>query len=100
VVLRHPYSDPARLRLDIEQREASIVYLSAGLGPEVPAIAAALDGTTVLTVSSVGRDVERGAVLGFDIVSSRPQIAVNLARARAQHLELDSQFLRLVRVIR
>lgn len=96
---RHEYSGLAALDAEMTRSSPSILYLAAGLGEEVPAIATALAGRSVLTVSAVGRDVDRGAVLGFELVSSRPQIAVNLRRARAQRLQFHAQLLRLARVV-
>lgn len=98
-VSRHEYSGLAALDAEMTRSSPSILYLAAGLGEEVPAIATALAGRSVLTVSAVGRDVDRGAVLGFELVSSRPQIAVNLRRARAQRLQFHAQLLRLARVV-
>jgi hypothetical protein len=82
----------ARDRIDI-------VYLAPGLGSEVPAIASAFAGRNVLTVAATGRDVDRGAVVGFELASSRPRIAINLSTARAQRLRFNAQFLRIARVV-
>jgi hypothetical protein len=93
------YTTPAALRSAIGASHARVVYLSASLGRDVTPMTAALSGLGVVTVSSVGADVARGAVLGFELASSRPRIVVNLAAARAQRLQFNAQFLRLARVI-
>lgn len=95
----HAFGGASGLAGQVRGEGADLVYLTPALGPEVPAITRALDGLGVLTVSSVGADVDRGAIVGFELVSSRPRIAINLARAREQRLRFDAQFLRLVRVV-
>ncbi len=93
------YTTPAALRAQVGSSHARLVYLGAGLGRDVPAIATALGGAGVITVAAVGADVDRGAVVGFELVSSRPRIVVNLAAARAQRLQFNAQFLRLARIV-
>ena len=93
------YTTPAALRAQVGTSHARLVYLGAGLGRDVPAIATALAGAGVITVAAVGADVDRGAVVGFELVSSRPRIVVNLAAARAQRLQFNAQFLRLARIV-
>lgn len=95
----HSFGGASDLAGQVRGDGADLVYLTPALGPDVPAIARALDGLGVLTVSSVGADVDRGAIVGFELVSTRPRIAINLARAREQRLRFDAQFLRLVRVV-
>ena len=93
------YTTPAALRAQVGTSHARLVYLGAGLGRDVPAIATALAGAGVITVAAVGADVDRGAVVGFELVSSRPRIVINLTTARAQRLQFNAQFLRLARVV-
>ena len=94
------FTSVAALAGTVRSSAARVVYFAPGFGPEVQTIAASLVGLDVITVSSVGSDVDRGIVLGFELVSSRPRVAVNLAAARAQHLQFSAQFLRLARVVR
>lgn len=95
----HAYGTAAALRAEVGATHARVVYLAAGLGDQVPAIASALAGAGVITVAAVGADVDRGAIVGFELVSSRPRIVVNLTVARAQQLQFNGQFLRLARVV-
>lgn len=99
-ISRTEYSTPAALKTDVDRTHAGVVYFSAGFSGEMVSIIAELAGQRVITVSAIGADVDRGAVLGFELVSSRPQIAVNLVRARNQQLQFSAQFLRLARVVR
>jgi hypothetical protein len=80
-------------------RGISVVYLTPGLEEGLSAMSETFAGHRILTVSTVGSYVPRGAVLGFEIVSSRPRIVVNLAQARRQQLDFSAQLLRLARVL-
>jgi hypothetical protein len=78
---------------------ASIVYLGPGLGHEVPAIATALGGSSILTAGAMADYVTKGAVLGFDVVSGRARILVHLGQARQQHVDLTAQVLKLAVIV-
>jgi hypothetical protein len=93
------FVSPEALRLTVQRRNAAIVFL-AGLGDGVPAAANALKDLTVLSAAPTGADAERGSVVGFDVVSGRVQLVVNLPRAKDQHVDFRPEFLRLARVIR
>lgn len=92
------WSDAAALATQCRQRSAAIVYLTAGLRDEIPAIARSLDGVDLLTVAAVGDYVPRGAVLGFGVVAGKPKIFVHLAQARRQHVALSAEALKLMKV--
>lgn len=94
----HRYVSAAALKKAVSG--AHIVYLAPGLEAELPAIAAALSGVPVITISTDGDQVDRGAVLGFELVSARPKIALNLGQARKQGLDFNSDLFRLARVVR
>jgi hypothetical protein len=94
------FSTAGALRGIVEHDGLSVVFLMPGLSDSMTEIAEALAGRNVITVSALGGDVDHGAVLGFELVSSKPRIAVNLSRARAQGLQFNAQLLRLVRVVR
>lgn len=78
---------------------AAIVYLTPGLSEKMKSIAAGLSGLQILVVASSNGDVQRGAVLGFELENARPRIVINLPQARAQKLDFNSQLLRLAKVI-
>jgi hypothetical protein len=65
-------------------RAAAVLYLSLGLSEEMAAIAAGLDGLSLLSVAASASYVSKGAVLGFDAESGKPKLVVNLAQARRQ----------------
>jgi hypothetical protein len=93
------FASPAALADACRQRGAAIVYLSARLGDAVAPIAAALSGTSVLTVAVVAPYVAAGTVLGFDSESGKPRLVVNLAQARRQQVAFKPELLKLARVI-
>jgi hypothetical protein len=99
-VTTHDYSSPAALRRAVSDSGAQLVYLLPGLAGDIAAIAAALDGLPAITVSTDGEEVERGAVLGFELASAHPKIVLNLGQARKQRLDFDSDLFRLARVVR
>lgn len=65
----------------------------------MPALGKALEGGDVLTAGASPSYVGRGAVLGFDLASGRPQLLVQLAQAGRQNVKLAADVLRLMRVI-
>lgn len=77
----------------------SIVYLGPGLRDDVEPIRAALEPLSILTVSANPEDVQRGIVLGFDLVYGKPKLVVNLVQARKQRVDLVAEVLKLMRVI-
>lgn len=100
VVTQHGFRGVARLVRRAQRREASVVYLSAGLGGEVPRLVQAMPSPGRVVVSSVGADADGGATLAFELESSRPRIVVNLASAATQQLQFSAQLLRVSRVVR
>lgn len=77
----------------------SIVYLAQGLDGSVPEVARALDGVDVLTVGALERYVRAGVVLGFDLVSSKPTLVINLPQSKKQNVAIGAEVLHLMRVI-
>jgi hypothetical protein len=80
-------------------RLPGILYLAPDLGEEVTAIAGALAGADVLSVSGAADYVPRGVVLGFDLQSGRPKLLVNLGQALRQNVSFEPTFLRLAKVV-
>jgi hypothetical protein len=76
----------------------AIVFVGPGHGDDLPAIREALNSVDVLSVSPVPEYVERGIVLGFDVVSGKPRLLVNLGQARRQHVALRAEVLKLMKV--
>lgn len=96
-VRRVPYRSAEQTQRTTEG--AYLLYLTPGLEAAVADIAAAIAGQNVLTICSFGGGVPLGAVMGFELTSSKPQIVINLDRARAQKLDFSAQFLRIAKVV-
>lgn len=94
------FRDPAALREFVHARSAAIVYIMPGLDDHISPIAQTLAGTQVLTVAAVPRYVESGAVLGFDLVSGRAKLLINVTAARRQHVLFKPELLKLAKVYR
>ncbi len=93
------FADAAALKKAIKQQKLAIVYLTPDFGAaDVEAIAKELDGTDVLTAAAMPTTVPKGIVLGFDLVSSKPKIVVNLTQARKQNVALAAEVLKLAKV--
>jgi hypothetical protein len=94
-----PFTSAAALAQLTRARRAAIVYVAPGLSDEeVTALARAFDGVDVLTVTSVARQVARGVVLGFDLVSGKPKLLVHLGQARRQNVAFGAEILKLMQV--
>jgi hypothetical protein len=80
-------------------QRVSVVYFGPGFRDDLGAIRAALNGVDVLSVASVPDYVQNGIVLGFDVVSGRPKLLLNLPQARLQKVDLTASVLKLMTVI-
>ncbi len=67
---------------------------------ELEALERALSGVDVLSVSAVPEYVSRGVVLGFELVSGKPKILLDLPRAKRQNVDFSASVLRLMKVYR
>jgi hypothetical protein len=99
LVERAELSDPASLAGICKAKHVAILYLTPGFeDAEVAAIAAALDGVDVLTVSAVARYLSKGLVLGLDVVSGRPKLHFSIGRSRRQGIAMSATVLALMEV--
>jgi hypothetical protein len=95
-----PFEGAAALAQRCRSEGAAIVYLAPGLEDEVPAIRESLSGTSILSISSAPESVPAGIVLGFELLSGKPKIRVNLTQAKLQNVNFKSDVLKLMRVYR
>jgi len=93
------YDDAEALARVARDRRAAIVYFAPGFQAEMPAIRRAFSSTRSLTVSAVPDYVAVGSVLGFDLVSGKPKLLVNLAAALAQGIDFRAEVLKLMKVV-
>lgn len=95
------FADAPALAEACRARHVAIVYLTPGFtSAETLAIGRALDGLDVLTVSAVPSHVRRGAVLGFDVVSGRARLLIDLLQAAKQRVNFTAEVLGLAVVFR
>ncbi len=92
------YSTPEELARLCRERRAAVVYLAPGLSRVAEGIADALTGLDVLSVSAVPDDIAHRIVLGFELVSGKPKLLVNLPQAQRQHVAFRPELLRLARI--
>lgn len=79
-------------------RKAAILYLAPGFSDQVDRLRESIGGLDLLSVGSLAEYVPNGIVLGFDIVSGRSKLLVNLTQARRQHIEFRAEILKLTKV--
>lgn len=79
-------------------KRIAIVYFAPGLADEVAGIRSALEGVNVLSVAADAADVPKGIVLGFDLVSGKPKIVVQLGQAKKQEVSFKAELLKLAKV--
>jgi hypothetical protein len=77
-----------------------VVYVTPDFDSELDALGRALGGVDVLTVSAVPDYVSRGVVLGFELVSGKPKILLDLPQAKRQNVDFSAAVLRLMKVYR
>jgi hypothetical protein len=92
------YSNPAALVEQCRSRKISILYVAPGFSGEVDALRDTVGDLSLLTVGSVADYVPNGIVLGFDLVSGRSKLLVNLTQARRQRIEFRAEILKLTKV--
>lgn len=92
------YSDAAALAETCRAHKVSILYVAPGLSDQVDTVREAVGGLSLLSVGSLAEYVPSGIVLGFDLVSGRSKLLVNLTQARRQHIEFRAQILKLTKV--
>ncbi len=94
-----PWKDAASLAAACAARSVSIVFLSTGLGHAIEPILKALEGSRALTIAGSLPYVTKGVILGFDLVSGRPKVVINITMAKKQGLDFRAELLRLALVV-
>jgi hypothetical protein len=88
-----------RVAQESKERKLFALYVAPGLGPEISAIARALDGVPLVTIAAVDAYVLDGAILSFEQVSGHPRMVFNLTQARRQGVTFRSGVMRLMRIV-
>jgi hypothetical protein len=94
------YESAAALAKQCKSERIAVVYVTPDFDSELDALGRALAGVDVLTVSAVSDHVPRGVVLGFELVSGKPKILLDLPRAKRQNVDFSAAVLRLMKVYR
>jgi hypothetical protein len=97
--LVEPFHDAATLATICRERHIAIVYLSAGLSAAIPDVAQALRGSAVLTAGAVASFVQRGVVLGFDLVSGRSEMLLNRTQMKSLNVQFPPTLFQLMRIV-
>jgi hypothetical protein len=92
------YKDAATVARTCTSHRISIVYFGPGFAEEIPSIRVALTSLDLLSVGAVPDYVVQGIVLGFDSVSGKPRLVLNLGQARAQHVNFAARILKLMTI--
>jgi len=91
-------SSPGALADLVRAKRAAIVYLGPGFDKQIPAIRDALSSLDVLSVGAIPGYVPSGIVLGFDLVSGRPKLLIQVVQARKQKVAFPASVLSLMKV--
>lgn len=87
--------------LTLQDLEPShVLIISASRLDELPAVLAALEGRSVLTVSDAERFARLGGIMGLRLEENMVQFEVNIAAAQRARLEISSKILRLGKVVK
>ena len=93
------WSTPTAFVEEARRRQLFAVYLTPGLRGEIPAVARALEGAQIISVAAVDSYISGGAILGFELVSGRPRMVLNLSQARKQGVAFRAQVMKLMRIV-
>jgi hypothetical protein len=93
------FTDAAELATLCRTRSISILYMTPGLADVDEAVAKALVGVPVLSVSASAEGVPNGIVLGFDLVGGKSKLLVNITSCRNQGVGLSADVLKIATVI-
>lgn len=92
------FTTAAALAAACRSEHFAIVYFTPGFQDDLPAIRAAFNGVSVLTVATVASYVPGGIVLGFDTVSAKPKLLFHVTQARLQDVAMSTEVVRLMTV--
>lgn len=93
-----PFATEAELVARVKERKASVVVFAPSFASRAASLAAQFEGADCLTVSASPDGVREGLVLGFDLVSGKPRMLLNLSRSRRQGADFRAEVLRLMTV--
>lgn len=92
--------DEKALLTTLRSTRAGVIFVTAALSGEVEGLARALDKVDVLTIAPSAEMTRKGSVLGFELVSSRPKLFINLPQADRQNVAMPAEVMKLMTVYR
>jgi hypothetical protein len=98
-VERVEVSTAAELLEEIRVRHPAILYLSTAFSSYAPALAEGLAGEGLLTMAAESAAVDGGICVGFDLVSGKPRVLINLGESKKQHVNFQAALLHLAKVV-
>jgi hypothetical protein len=99
LVQGHALQIRRQVRLD-ELGSCHILFVADSERQRLGSILRAVPEVGVLTISDIERFAEAGGIIGFYNLDNKVQFSINLDQARSASLQINSQLLRLARVIR
>ncbi len=94
-----PFASAAQLASACKAGHISIVYVAPGLDDKIGELVAAMSDLDLLSVAALARHVNQGIVLGFDLISAKPTLVINLVQAKKQNVSIDAGVLNLMKVV-
>jgi len=94
------YTGAKSLADSCKANHSGVAFITAALGGEVEALRAAFDDADILTIAPRAAMTRQGIVLGFELLSSRPRLFINLTQAERQHVSMPAEILKLMTVFR
>jgi hypothetical protein len=93
-----PFTGVDKLTGAAKEKKAAIVIFAPGFDVEAVALAKGFEGWDGLTVTTTSAGVEKGFVLGFDLVSGKPRMLLQLTQARKQNADFKAEVIRIMKV--
>jgi YfiR/HmsC-like len=87
-----------QIRLE-DARSCHVLLIAESERARVASILRAVSGASVLTVSDVDRFAESGGIIGLYNLDNKVQFSVNLEQARNASLQINSQLLKLAKIV-
>jgi len=92
------FTSATALAASCRSEHFSVIYLTPGFQDEIAAVRAALQGVSVLSVTTVPSDVSAGIVLGFATASGKPKLLFHVTQAKLQNVAMSTEVVRLMTV--
>jgi hypothetical protein len=82
-----------------DARSCHVLFVAQSEQPQLAAVLRAVSDASVLTISDIDRFAESGGVIGLYNVDNKVQFSVNLDQARRALLQINSQLLKLAKIV-